>query len=79
MTYFLTSGRLGFRHWTEQDLPLATALWTHPEVMSHMGGAMSKDAVAARLTLEMQRQRDHGIQYWPMFLLADGQHAGCAG
>ena len=71
--------RLGFRHWTAADLPLAVALWTSPEVMRHMGGAMTEGAAAARLALEMERQERFGFQYWPMFLLETGEHAGCAG
>ncbi len=40
---------------------------------------MSRDAAEARLALEMERQREFGFQYWPMFLLDGGGHAGCAG
>ena len=79
MTYFLQSARLGFRHWSVDDLPLATALWTDPEVMGHMGGAMTPDAAEARMKLEINRQQARGFQYWPMFSLATGDHAGCAG
>ena len=73
------NGPARFRHWTEEDLPIATALWTSPDVMRHMGGSMTNDAAAARLALEMERQQLFGYQYWPMFLLATGEHAGCAG
>ena len=79
MTYFLKTERLGFRRWSFSDLPLATALWTDPGVMRHMGGPMPAEAVAERLTLEISRQKTLGIQYWPMFSLASGEHAGCAG
>lgn len=79
MSYFMTSARLGFRTWTGEDLPLALALWTSPEVMRHMGGAMSREAAASRLALEQKHQRTFGFQYWPMFCLRTGDHAGCAG
>ena len=79
MSYFLTSARLGFRHWTEADLPLATALWQHPEVTRYLGGAFSHEQVQQRLALEMHRQRTLGISYWPVFDRATGTHAGCAG
>ncbi len=79
MTYFMASPRLGFRQWTAADLPLAQALWTDPEVMGHMGGAMSPQAAEERLKLEITRQEKAGFQYWPMFTLEDGRHAGCAG
>ncbi len=79
MTYFLTTQRLGFRHWTAEDLPLAHALWTDPEVMGHMGGAMLEEAAAERLGQEINRQEQLGFQYWPIFSLENGTHAGCAG
>ncbi len=79
MSYFLTTGRLGFRPWTTDDLPLATALWTDPGVMGHMGGPMTPAAAAERLAVEISRHASLGYQYWPMFSLATGEHAGCAG
>lgn len=79
MSYFLTTARLGFRHWTLEDLPLAQALWTDADVMAHMGGPMSIEAAAARLAVEIQHQQDFGLQYWPIFSLEDGAHAGCSG
>ena len=79
MSFLLQTERLGFRTWAEADLPLAIALWTDPEVMRHMGGAVSAEDAAARMRLQMQHQRTLGFQYWPMFTLASGQHAGCAG
>jgi [ribosomal protein S5]-alanine N-acetyltransferase len=79
MEYFLTTSRLGFRIWTAEDLPLAVALWTDPEVMRHMGGPSSAEAIAARLEVEMERQRTFGVQYRPIFGLETGAHAGCAG
>jgi ribosomal-protein-alanine N-acetyltransferase len=79
MSFFMTTERLGFRHWTAEDLPLALALWTDAGVMGHMGGSMSAGDVAERLALERTRQGKLGVQYWPMFSLASGEHAGCAG
>jgi len=77
--YFLTSARLGFRHWTEDDLPLALALWTDPAVTALIGGPFSADAVQARLGTEITTMRDQRIQYWPVFLLDGDHHIGCAG
>ena len=71
--------RLGFGHWTEADLPLAVALWTDPEVMGHMGGAIPVEDAEARMRLQMDNQRTLRFQYWPIFSLANGAHAGCAG
>ncbi|MHB1936552.1 MAG: GNAT family N-acetyltransferase [Acidobacteriaceae bacterium] len=77
--HFLTSPRLLFRCWSTSDLPLAISLWGDPEVTRYLGGAMSPEAVQARLQTEMDRQRNFGVQYWPVFLQVDGEFAGCAG
>ncbi len=77
--YFLTSERLGFRHWVPEDLPLALALWTDPGVTAFLDGPWTPAQAEARLALEIDRQRAHGVQYWPVFELATGRHAGCAG
>lgn len=79
MTYFLTSARLGFRQWTAADLPLAAALWQDVEVTRYLGGVFTDEQVAQRLALEMANQRDFGLQYWPIFDRATGDHAGVAG
>lgn len=79
MSYFLQTERLGFRRWFEADLPLAVALWSDAEVMGHMGGPMSAAAAEARFRLEIENQRTLGFQYWPIFGLATGAHAGCSG
>ncbi len=77
--YFLVSERLGFRHWTAEDLPLALALWTDPGVTAFLDGPWTPAQAEARLALEIDRQRTLGVQYWPVFELATGRHAGCAG
>jgi [ribosomal protein S5]-alanine N-acetyltransferase len=79
MDYFLTTPRLGFRCWSEEDLPLATELWADPAVTGLFGGPYTPEMVRARLDREMAQMRDSGVQYWPVFLLRDGRHAGCAG
>jgi ribosomal-protein-alanine N-acetyltransferase len=84
MDYFLTTDRLGFRCWREEDLPLAAELWGDPDVMALMGGPMTPDAARERLAQEIAHMRDLRIQYWPFFLLEGDQFegdrfAGCAG
>lgn len=78
-TYFLTTRRLGFGIWQESDLDLAFRLWSDPEVTRLIGGPFSKEDVRKRLILELQTQREHQVQYWPLFLLATGDHIGCCG
>ena len=79
MKYFLTSERLGFRNWTAEDEPLALELWCDPEVTKFIGGPWSAEVARARLALEIELMNQHGVQYWPVFLLEDGRHVGCAG
>jgi RimJ/RimL family protein N-acetyltransferase len=77
--YFLETPRLGFRRWTTQDLPLALAIWGDPEVTRFVGGPFSPEQVQAKLDREIANMASHNVQYWPMFLLSTGEHAGCAG
>jgi [ribosomal protein S5]-alanine N-acetyltransferase len=77
--YFLCTKRLGFRHWTEADYPLAVALWGDPEVTRLIGGPFSPTQIRVKLTDEIARHSEHGVQYWPMFLLEDGAFVGCCG
>jgi RimJ/RimL family protein N-acetyltransferase len=79
--YFLRTKRLGFRVWREDDLPLALALWGDPEVMRFIDsrGQLSAEEVKGLLRNHITTEREHSVQYWPIFLLADGQHVGCCG
>ena len=77
--YFLRTARLGFRHWTPEDVPLALSLWGDPEVTRLIGGVLSEEKVKARLALEISNLAAHGAQYFPAFSLADGQFVGCCG
>lgn len=78
-SYFLASQRLGFRKWSPDDLPLARALWGNAAVTKFIGGPFSEQQIEARLNRELETQKNHGIQYWPIFLLEDASHVGCAG
>ena len=79
--YFLRSPPLGFRWWEAEDLDLAVELWGDPEVMRFIDarGALSHEDIEQRLANQRAMEMDHGIQYWPMFLLADGAFVGCCG
>ena len=79
--YFLQSKRLGFRIWRPKDLPLALALWGDPEVTQFIDarGKLSDEQVKAILDRNLVMQEKHGVQYWPIFLLAAGEHVGCCG
>jgi [ribosomal protein S5]-alanine N-acetyltransferase len=77
--YFLKSHRLGFRLWSPDDLPLALTLWGDSQVSRFLGGPFSPEYIRTRLDREIEIQRAHRIQYWPVFLLANGEFAGCCG
>src|SRR5687768_6525043 len=49
------------------------------EVTRLIGGPFSREQVRQRLGREIAAQAEHGIQYWPMFALATGEHIGCCG
>jgi len=79
--FFLRTRRIGFRCWTAEDLPLAVALWTDPEVTRLIAdlGTPTLAQATERLAREMANQDAFGVQYWPIFLLDGGVHLGCCG
>jgi RimJ/RimL family protein N-acetyltransferase len=79
LNYFLTTERLGFRCWNARDEPLAIDLWCNPQVTALIGGPWTREVALERLAREIELQNQYQMQYWPVFLLADGRHAGCAG
>ncbi len=78
--YFLSSARLGFRCWRESDLGHAIELWSDTEVTRYISArGFTRDDIEQRLKREIDSQREHALQYWPIFLLATGEHVGCCG
>lgn len=79
--YFLSTTRLGFRAWSEDDLDLAIGLWGDPEVTKLIDarGQLTEEQVRERLLLEMANLGSFGVQYWPIFLLENDEHVGCCG
>jgi [ribosomal protein S5]-alanine N-acetyltransferase len=78
-SYFLRSARLGFRCWSQEDLPLAHQLWGDIEVTRFFGGPFSSEEIDRRLRLEIEGMNTYRFQYWPIHLLADDEHVGCCG
>jgi [ribosomal protein S5]-alanine N-acetyltransferase len=77
--YFLTTERLGFSHWQEDDLALAMTLWGDPKVTAFLGGPFTPEEVSARLNREIATMIACKVQYWPLFLLETNDLVGCAG
>jgi ribosomal-protein-alanine N-acetyltransferase len=71
--------RLTFGVWRDTDVALASALWKDPDVMRFLGGPYSDAQVRARLQREIDNDATDGVQYWPLFLAATGEHVGCCG
>jgi ribosomal-protein-alanine N-acetyltransferase len=77
--YFLTTERLAFSHWQEDDLALAMTLWGNPEVSAFLGGPFTPEEVSSRLSREIEMMIACKVQYWPLFLLENNDFVGCAG
>jgi [ribosomal protein S5]-alanine N-acetyltransferase len=77
--YFLKSERLGFRCWSQDDLPLARELWGDIEVTRFFGGPFSEEEIGQRLEREISRMKTHQFQYWPIHLLSEDEYVGCCG
>ena len=79
--YFLETSRLGFRHWKEEDLPLALELWGDSQVTKYIDGRgeLSDEEVLDKLVDAITMLDRHGVQYWPIFLLVDDRNIGCGG
>jgi RimJ/RimL family protein N-acetyltransferase len=73
--------RLTFRCWTENDGALAAGLWGDPRVMAFIDSRGPLDAAATRnrLQKDLRNQREHAVQFWPIFLRATGEHVGACG
>ncbi len=79
--YFLTSERLGFREWSESDLPSAKRLWGNRQVTSFIDarGQLSENQVREKLSNELAAAHHCSLQYWPIFQLLSGAFVGCCG
>ncbi|MFI5344203.1 MAG: hypothetical protein ACHQUC_08290 [Chlamydiales bacterium] len=66
--------RLTARAWESSDLPFALELWGDADVTQLIDrrGKLNRDQVAQRLHDEIDRQKMHGVQYWPLFETKSG-------
>lgn len=79
--YFLRTGRIGFSKWGQEDIGLATELWGNAEVTRLIcaSGKFSEDDIKERLNREILNDRNHHVQYWPIFEIATDDLIGCCG
>jgi len=52
-SHFMVGDRLGFREWSQEDLPLARALWGDAAVTKFIGGPFSEQKIEDRLKKEI--------------------------
>lgn len=80
VSYFKQSTRLGFSLWNEARLDQALKLWGDPAVTRLISTrGFKENEIKERLTTEIRFQKEHGFQYWPLFILENGEFAGCTG
>ena len=77
----LTSERLLFSEWQEGDQKIADELWGDLDVTKLIDarGQLSAEQVRQRLRQELDCLQQHGVQYWPIYLLTTDEHVGCCG
>lgn len=78
--FWLETARLGFSRWAPEDTALARQLWGDPDVTRLFSSIPWTDAqVLERLASEIENDRVHGVQYWPVFEREGGRAIGCCG
>lgn len=79
--YFLCTERIGFSEWTNNDIDLARSLWGEKEVTEFIcsSGVFSEKDIEVRLNLEIENNKNYGVQYWPIFNLENDELIGCCG
>ena len=68
--YFMTTDRLGFGVWTENDTDLAATLWRDEDVTRYArdGGPFTDEEIQDLLRREINNQNEYGVQYWPIYV-----------
>lgn len=79
--YFMKTDRIGFSKWLHSDFNLALALWGNPAVTEYISapGSFSYQEINARLKQEMENDKLHNVQYYPIFELQSDAFVGCCG
>jgi [ribosomal protein S5]-alanine N-acetyltransferase len=75
-----SSPRLDFRTWRPGEVEMGMQLWGDAAVTSYITAKpFTRTQVEDRLRQEVERQEEHGVQYGPIFLRANGELVGCCG
>ncbi|MEY8338788.1 GNAT family N-acetyltransferase [Lachnospiraceae bacterium 62-35] len=80
-TFFLTTHRIGFSKWSQNDIKLAELLWGNPQVTKFIcaDGRFSMEEIAKKLEKEVLNDLEYHIQYWPIWKLGADVLIGCCG
>ena len=78
-TYIFTSERLGFRNWSDEDLPAFAAMNADPVVMEHFAKTLNAAESEAFLTRLRNHYLDRGYTYYAVDVLETGQWIGFIG
>ena len=77
--YLFQSLRLGFRNWSDADLPKLAAINEDPVVMEFFPGLADRQQTAAFIERMQEMQRDKGYCYFAVDQLSDGAFIGFIG
>ena len=79
--FFMETDRIGFGKWTEDDHELATKLWTDEDVTRYArdGGPFTNEEIEDLLARDIRNDKEHKVQYWPIFNKETGEFMGCCG
>jgi len=79
LAYLFTSERLGFRTWTDTDLPAMAAINSDPEVMEFFPALRSREETAAALQQYRAMYKEQGYCFYAVETLKGQQFIGFIG
>lgn len=78
--YFIKTKRLGLSTWKSEDIRLALSLWSDHAVTQYItSDGMTREMIQNRLDFEISHREEYSVQYFPIFLLENGDFIGCCG
>ncbi len=77
--YIFKSERLGFRNWTQEDLPEFAKINADPDVMEHFPKPMTEEGTAAYIDRLINHYATNGFNYFATEVLESGEFIGFIG
>ena len=75
----IQTARLTLREWRDADRDAFLAMCSSPDVMAHLGGPASVDAIDAAIARVRACQAENGFCFWAIERKADGAFLGFCG